>query len=642
MQHISKFVVVFSLLFSSTLLVSTVNATETNESDADISSSCVNIPIKLQYQSRDSGTSNNVLLLQDFLNDNGYLLSQPTGFFGAGTFRAVKAFQRVNGISQTGALGPLTRGKIRDMTCSRNETTLPITQTCNSSQSLINGVCTTMTRTCPDGRVLAVSRSCDTGSVGVANIPAVTLRGTIGTTKTVFPSTVVNFSWSSQSATNYKIKVDLPDGALNDKEFPTTLTTWSGKVSDLFGTTVGDVKIYISACKTACDTQANWSDYSSPVTLRITAPVSSGSGSTSGQAGSAGVPVVTIKAKPYWGAMPSPAAYYLITWTATNNPSYCTASDGGSSDWTKSLYRSNKGILPVGIKNIPSTAASYNQVIGIDSDAINSTDNYTFKITCTNAYGTSQIASVTAPQPTSAIASSIRELGGDQNCDWVTNICTPMSDIFDPASPSSIFDAKICKNEFITGVFTSTNVNGPCSSDSEFTLIRNTTGVRYDAPERRKIMSNTSHYLSRPYIGEGLAGVEGGTPRNGGLNVLKGANGKESLLTWGNANSAWVDNASSRNTYNSPVPVTKLTAASPSPKTVILSWSATNDPIWCVAKGGTDGWSGFKTAPVNGYPVSQTLTVATPGTYTYELYCVNYASPKKMYIPTVSTTVTVP
>jgi peptidoglycan hydrolase-like protein with peptidoglycan-binding domain len=637
MNHISKTVLVFSLLFSSVIFASTVNATETNESDADIASVCLNIPVRLQYQSKDTSTSKYVMLLQDFLNDAGYLLSQPTGFFGAGTFKAVKAFQKANNISQTGSLGPLTRAKIAEITCGTEIGDADDTPVCNSSQSFVNGVCVTMTRTCPDGRVLAVSRSCDTNAQ-VPSAPSFTIVGmTSSRVKSVTATENMTMNWNSPSASSYKIKVDMPNGELNDKEFPTTITTWTGNMKDLLGMTTDSVSLYIKACNAS----GVCGDYSLPVTITVKSSVNTSTQTTATNQ----VPVVTIKAKPYWGAMPTPGAHYLITWTATNNPSYCTASDGTSrngetSDWTKSLYWSNQGALPVGVKNIPSTAASYNQVIRLNSEETNSADTYTFKITCTNAHGTSQVASVTAPQATTAIASSIRSAGGDQNCDWTTGMCTPTADIFDPASPSAIFDTKICKNEFIDGVFTSSNVNGPCQSDSEFTLLRNMSRVTYDAPERRNIMAYTTHYLSRPYIGGGLAGVEGGTPRKYGYNVLKSANGKENLLTWMNANPAWVDNASSR--IPSQMPVTTITTTSPTSKTVQITWNATNDPIWCVAKGGTDGWSGFKTAPVNGSPVSQTLTVATPGTYTYELYCVNYASSKKMYIPMESVTVTVP
>lgn len=65
-----------------------------------------------------------VLALQQFLADSGYLLVKPNGYFGDNTKRALIAFQRKQKLSRTGATGPLTRGKIRDISCSAASSTL--------------------------------------------------------------------------------------------------------------------------------------------------------------------------------------------------------------------------------------------------------------------------------------------------------------------------------------------------------------------------------------------------------------------------------------------------------------------------------------------------------------------------------------
>jgi peptidoglycan hydrolase-like protein with peptidoglycan-binding domain len=52
-----------------------------------------------------------VLKLQQFLFDKGYLTATPNGYFGGMTMSAVKKFQAANGLSQVGSVGPGTRGE---------------------------------------------------------------------------------------------------------------------------------------------------------------------------------------------------------------------------------------------------------------------------------------------------------------------------------------------------------------------------------------------------------------------------------------------------------------------------------------------------------------------------------------------------
>ena len=47
--------------------------------------------------------------LQTILNTQGYLEAQPTGIYGAKTAAAVRAFQKKNGLPQTGTVGPQTK-----------------------------------------------------------------------------------------------------------------------------------------------------------------------------------------------------------------------------------------------------------------------------------------------------------------------------------------------------------------------------------------------------------------------------------------------------------------------------------------------------------------------------------------------------
>ena len=91
-------------------------------------SSCISITHNIQYGSRDAFTGGDVSTLQNFLQKQGYLTSSPTGYFGTMTVAAVNKFQRANGISAVGSVGPLTRVKINSTSC-LNTTVLPILPT---------------------------------------------------------------------------------------------------------------------------------------------------------------------------------------------------------------------------------------------------------------------------------------------------------------------------------------------------------------------------------------------------------------------------------------------------------------------------------------------------------------------------------
>ena len=90
-----------------------------NEGETMPVSACLVISHNLAYRSRDINTNGDVSALQDFLQAKGHLNSEPTGFFGLLTLGAVKKFQSANGIESTGFVGPLTRAKIKNLTCNQ-------------------------------------------------------------------------------------------------------------------------------------------------------------------------------------------------------------------------------------------------------------------------------------------------------------------------------------------------------------------------------------------------------------------------------------------------------------------------------------------------------------------------------------------
>lgn len=93
------------------------------EGDVDpnpTSSTCLVITNSMRYRDRDIYKNNEVSTLQDFLQSEGYLNTEPTGYLGLMTVRAVKSFQKANNINPTGYVGPITVGKIKAITCGGN------------------------------------------------------------------------------------------------------------------------------------------------------------------------------------------------------------------------------------------------------------------------------------------------------------------------------------------------------------------------------------------------------------------------------------------------------------------------------------------------------------------------------------------
>ncbi len=66
-----------------------------------------------------------VAVLQAFLRNSGYLAPGASGYFGNQTLAAVRAFQAANAISTTGLAGPLTRERIRLISCGGQNIIIP-------------------------------------------------------------------------------------------------------------------------------------------------------------------------------------------------------------------------------------------------------------------------------------------------------------------------------------------------------------------------------------------------------------------------------------------------------------------------------------------------------------------------------------
>lgn len=81
--------------------------------------SCVDLTNNLGMYSNDARTGGEVSALQDFLYPE-FLKSEPTGQFFSRTRNAVREFQKTHGIPAQGIVGPVTREKIKALSCEKN------------------------------------------------------------------------------------------------------------------------------------------------------------------------------------------------------------------------------------------------------------------------------------------------------------------------------------------------------------------------------------------------------------------------------------------------------------------------------------------------------------------------------------------
>lgn len=119
-----------------------------------------------------SSTGGPTIDLQRYLQSAGYLSATPNGVYGPATTAAVKKFQAINGITQTGTVGPITRLAIQMRSCSATAATIPtptptpttpassaasiIVKSPLAGESLTIGSTATITWTGPAGTIYSV------------------------------------------------------------------------------------------------------------------------------------------------------------------------------------------------------------------------------------------------------------------------------------------------------------------------------------------------------------------------------------------------------------------------------------------------------------------------------------------------------
>lgn len=193
----------FSLLAFPSLTMAQV--TQVADVDTEDQSSCITISNNLRYRMRDASVNNEVSDLQDFLNMKGYLSSGPTGYFGMGTFNAVKKFQKASGFAPTGYVGPLTRAKI-NASCGGNMATTPVaTQTSiPTAQTTVETSVPTITITPAQATTTATTQSLPYGCTSTIGFSSTTgsrcfVPTTVTPVKTNFPAGCVSSTGFSQT-----------------------------------------------------------------------------------------------------------------------------------------------------------------------------------------------------------------------------------------------------------------------------------------------------------------------------------------------------------------------------------------------------------------------------------------------------------
>lgn len=120
-QYFGGFVVATLLLGSAFSAHAQSNGYQYNYTYNNSNTTCISLTNYLSLGSVDSGNGGQVTMLQQFLNQTGYL-SGVSGFYNQGTYGAVVNYQREHNIPQTGTVGPVTRIAINQQSCNGNYT----------------------------------------------------------------------------------------------------------------------------------------------------------------------------------------------------------------------------------------------------------------------------------------------------------------------------------------------------------------------------------------------------------------------------------------------------------------------------------------------------------------------------------------
>ncbi len=231
------------------ICVSTDTTTIANEDTSIVDTACTDLgyymsvtltrsPTASAYtrkQSTDAITEGEVSELQSFLKENGFMDQSvtTTGRYGSMTTRAVKAFQSRYGFTQTGATGPLTRNKIKELSGCNSSTVstsapvpqkpqLSIAKTTFTKSEAVNGAIA-FTWASNGGNNCYIDRfiAGPYDYVYIPNTTGTTVRGVSFPTATTF-APYINIDIATPYEHSYKVGCTYQDGTVKFSDKITT------------------------------------------------------------------------------------------------------------------------------------------------------------------------------------------------------------------------------------------------------------------------------------------------------------------------------------------------------------------------------------------------------------------------------------
>jgi peptidoglycan hydrolase-like protein with peptidoglycan-binding domain len=172
-----------------------------------------------------------VMALQIFLYQKGFLTVTPNGYFGNGTFSAVKKYQKSVFLSQSGNVFILTRAALKNETCNKKISVVDTVVATSSVPAVV--VSTTTVEVTPNSQGLAFAQNSTHVKLATITIQSL-VPGTISSLSIIATST----TGGTGVVSNFTVTDILADKIINGGPFFTftnqTITSNQPKIYELY------------------------------------------------------------------------------------------------------------------------------------------------------------------------------------------------------------------------------------------------------------------------------------------------------------------------------------------------------------------------------------------------------------------------